>query len=241
MSCDGLGDGTLVAYERHGHWGAMIVLDRQITLSAADKRTLRAITPSPGRPGRSPADRPTPRELESAGGTYELTVVADPNGTYVTGLSAERHARPAQGRRAGRGRGLRRRPAARRGARHAVGPAVTSPAAPGGGHRVPGGRAAARIRRGGAAPGRAGHRPGRPRPARWGSPSTACSGTSRRRCGGARRARPGCAGSPPTPATSCAPRWPPSAATPSWGCCTRATPPTRSPTRSAGCCRSPPG
>ena len=74
--------------------------------------------------------------------------------------AAGRHARHAQGRGAGRGRGLRRGPAAGRGARHGVGPAVAAPAAPGGGHRVPGRPAAAGVRRGRAARGRARHRPG---------------------------------------------------------------------------------
>ena len=52
----------------------------------------------------------------------------------------------------------------------------------------------------------------------------------------ARRAssEPGCAASPPTPATSCAPRWPPSAATPNWRCATPARSPARSSTRCAG-------
>src|SRR5271165_49886 len=85
MSCNGLGGGTLVAFERHGQWGAMIVLDRQIKMSSEDKRTLAAITPSPTGQG-APLPLTYIRELESAGGTYELTAVADPNGTYVTGL-----------------------------------------------------------------------------------------------------------------------------------------------------------
>ena len=42
-----------------------------------------------------------------------------------------------------------------------------------------------------------------------------CSTTSSPRCRRGRRARCGCASSSPTPATSCARRWPPSAATPS--------------------------
>ena len=83
MYCEGLGNGTLVAYQRHGQWGAMVV-PTQITLSAEDKATLSAITPTPA---SGPAPPCITRELPSAGGTYELTVVADPNGTYVTGLS----------------------------------------------------------------------------------------------------------------------------------------------------------
>ena len=129
-----------------------MVLPNLITLSAADKRTLRGIEPSPMPVQGGPPAPTYTRHLESADGDYELTAVKDhSDATYFTGLSAERHARPAQGRRARRGRRLRRRPAARRGARHAVGPVVASPAAPGGGHRVPGRRAAARIRRGVAA------------------------------------------------------------------------------------------
>ena len=83
MYCEGLGNGTFVAYLRSGQWGAMVV-PNQITLSAADKATLDAVK-------ATPVSGPPPpcitRELPSAGGTYELTVAADPNGTYVTGLS----------------------------------------------------------------------------------------------------------------------------------------------------------
>jgi len=83
MYCEGLGNGTFVAYQRSGQWGAMVV-PSQVTLSAADKATLSAISPSPI------AGSPPPcltRELPSAGGTYELTVAEDPHGTYITGLS----------------------------------------------------------------------------------------------------------------------------------------------------------
>jgi two-component system, OmpR family, sensor kinase len=83
MYCEGLGNGTFVAYQRNGQWGAMVV-PSQITLSAADKTTLSAISPSPI------AGPPPPcvtRKLPSAGGTYELTVAKDPHGTYITGLS----------------------------------------------------------------------------------------------------------------------------------------------------------
>ncbi|MGA9833705.1 MAG: hypothetical protein WBQ71_21515, partial [Trebonia sp.] len=83
MYCEGLGNGTFVAYQRNGQWGAMVV-PGQIRLSAADKATLDAIKPTPI------AGPPPPcltRELPSAGGTYELTVAADPHGTYITGLS----------------------------------------------------------------------------------------------------------------------------------------------------------
>jgi two-component system, OmpR family, sensor kinase len=83
MYCEGLGNGTFVAYQRNGQWGAMVV-PSQITLSAEDKATLSTISPSPI------AGPPPPcltKDLPSAGGTYELTVAKDPNGTYVTGLS----------------------------------------------------------------------------------------------------------------------------------------------------------
>jgi two-component system, OmpR family, sensor kinase len=61
------------------------------------------------------------------------------------------------------------------------------------------------------------------RPDRSASRSTGCWGTWDPRCGAARRARPGCAGSPPTPATSCAPRSRPSGATRNSPCCTPAS------------------
>jgi two-component system OmpR family sensor kinase len=83
MYCEGLGNGTFVAYQRNGQWGAMVV-PSQITLSAADKATLDAIKPTPI---SGPPPPCLTRELPSAGGTYELTVAADPNGTYITGLS----------------------------------------------------------------------------------------------------------------------------------------------------------
>ncbi|HJZ07698.1 MAG TPA: hypothetical protein VJ283_06430, partial [Trebonia sp.] len=83
MYCEGLGNGTFVASLHDGQWGAMVV-PSQVTLSAADKATLSAISPSPI------AGPPPPcltRDLPSAGGTYELTVARDPHGTYITGLS----------------------------------------------------------------------------------------------------------------------------------------------------------
>jgi two-component system, OmpR family, sensor kinase len=87
MYCDGLGTGTFVAYLRQGQWGAMVV-PNQITLSAADKATLASIptTPMP-KAGGPPTPTCITRDLPSAGGTYDLTVAADPNGTYITGLS----------------------------------------------------------------------------------------------------------------------------------------------------------
>ena len=92
-----------------------------------------------------------------------------------------------------------------------------APARPGGRHGPPGLRPQARLGPGG--PRRAGARRGRrratPRSARSASRSTRCSTTSSRPCTPARRARRRCASSSPTPATSCAPRWRRSAATPS--------------------------
>jgi two-component system, OmpR family, sensor kinase len=84
MYCEGLGNGTFVAYQQHdGQWGAMVV-PSQITLSAADKATLSTVSPSPM---VGPAPPCLTKDLPSAGGTYELTVAKDPNGTYITGLS----------------------------------------------------------------------------------------------------------------------------------------------------------
>ena len=135
--------------------------------------------------------------------------------------AAGRHARPPPRRRARRARRLRRGAAAGRRARHALGPVLAAPAAPRGGHRVAGRRPAAGLRRGVAARRGAGHRPGhRDRPGR---PRVQPDARARgdRAASAARRARPGCAGSPPTPATSCAHRSRPSAATPSSRCGTR--------------------
>jgi two-component system, OmpR family, sensor kinase len=84
MYCEGLGNGTFVAYQQHDdQWGAMVV-PSQIALSAADKATLSAISPSPM---VGPAPPCLTKDLPSAGGSYELTVAKDPNGTYITGLS----------------------------------------------------------------------------------------------------------------------------------------------------------
>ena len=88
--CEGLGTGTLLAYLYHGQWGGYVVPDR-ITLSAADKATLGAITPS-HMPGPSGPPAPTYTEnltsADSGGEAYLITVAADPSGaTYVTGLS----------------------------------------------------------------------------------------------------------------------------------------------------------
>ncbi|MGH3272493.1 MAG: hypothetical protein ACRDN1_26015, partial [Trebonia sp.] len=88
--CEGLGTGTLLAYLYHGQWVGYVVPD-EITLSAADKATLGAITPS-HMPGSGGPPAPTyTRNLTSAdsgGEAYSITVAADSSGaTYVTGLS----------------------------------------------------------------------------------------------------------------------------------------------------------
>jgi two-component system OmpR family sensor kinase len=88
--CEGLGTGTFLAYLHDGQWGAYVV-PNQITLSAGDKATLGAITPShmPGSSG-PPATTYT-RTLTTADSdreAYSLTVAADrgSGATYVTGL-----------------------------------------------------------------------------------------------------------------------------------------------------------
>jgi two-component system, OmpR family, sensor kinase len=85
MSCNGLDGGTFVAYFKDGSWSAQIVPGDQITLTAPDRRTLSGITPSP-LPQQGDFVPAYTRHLESAGGEYKLTVVADPHGIYVTGL-----------------------------------------------------------------------------------------------------------------------------------------------------------
>ena len=64
--CEGLGTGTFLAYLHHGQWGAYVV-PSQITLSAADKATLSAISPSHDQPARR--HRAYTRNLPSAGGS----------------------------------------------------------------------------------------------------------------------------------------------------------------------------
>jgi two-component system OmpR family sensor kinase len=90
-ACLGLGEGTFYAYMLNGQWNGFLVSGpggpQPVTLTAADKSTLSAITPSHPTPGV-----PVPtysRYLEVADGQYELTVIADPSSgaTYVTGLS----------------------------------------------------------------------------------------------------------------------------------------------------------
>jgi two-component system, OmpR family, sensor kinase len=77
--------GTFVAYYKNGQWTAFEVPSngQMIPLTAADKRALSAITPSPAEHGPVPSYT---QHLESMDGSYRITVVDDPNGTYVTGL-----------------------------------------------------------------------------------------------------------------------------------------------------------
>ncbi len=87
--CDGLGPGTFVAYLAGRQWAAFLVPRHSLlALTAADKNTLSAIRPSP-LPQQGQAVPTYTRHLEAPGGGYELTVVADPNGTYVTGMPLE--------------------------------------------------------------------------------------------------------------------------------------------------------
>jgi two-component system OmpR family sensor kinase len=82
------GPGTFVAYFRNGQWTAFRVLPATslVRLTAADKRALSSIAPSPLKLATFPS---TSQYLQSMGGSYEITAVADPNGTYVTGLSLD--------------------------------------------------------------------------------------------------------------------------------------------------------
>ena len=75
--------GTFVAYYNGGRWTAFEVPGNMVPLAAADKQALAAITPSPAQHGPV---RSYTQHLESMDGTYKITVVDDPNGTYVTGL-----------------------------------------------------------------------------------------------------------------------------------------------------------
>src|SRR5262249_20161793 len=85
LYCDGLGNGTFLAYIMDGQLHARVIPASAVTLTAADERTLLAIQPSPPRQnGPVPT---TPRDLPSAGGEFALTAVKDPGGAiYLTGL-----------------------------------------------------------------------------------------------------------------------------------------------------------
>jgi two-component system, OmpR family, sensor kinase len=75
--------GTFVAYYRGGQWTAFEVPSTPVHLTAADKQALAAIPPSPVEHGPVPSYTV---HLESMDASYEVSVVNDPNGTYVTGL-----------------------------------------------------------------------------------------------------------------------------------------------------------
>jgi two-component system OmpR family sensor kinase len=102
--CSGLADGTIVAVSYHGQWKAAVIGDADrdgdaegdggVTLPAADRRTLLAMSPwsapSPHNGWPASAQVPTAVASMTAGhGTYEFTAVRDPDrdGTvYYTGL-----------------------------------------------------------------------------------------------------------------------------------------------------------
>jgi two-component system, OmpR family, sensor kinase len=78
------GPGTFVAYFRNGQWSAFEVPNTPVPLTATDKAALDAIKPA--KPYSGGPLRSTSQYLQSMGASYEITVVADPHGTYVTGL-----------------------------------------------------------------------------------------------------------------------------------------------------------
>src|SRR6516225_8091902 len=87
LYCDGLGNGTLLAYVKDGQWHARLIPASTVTLSAADERTLLGIRPSPP-PGQNGGVPTTTANLPSAGGEFALTALKDPDGAiYITGLS----------------------------------------------------------------------------------------------------------------------------------------------------------
>jgi len=86
LYCDGLGNGTLLAYVKGGQWHARLIPASTVTLSAADERTLLGIRPSPP-PGQNVPVPTTTANLPSAGGEFTLTALKDPDGAiYITGL-----------------------------------------------------------------------------------------------------------------------------------------------------------
>jgi two-component system, OmpR family, sensor kinase len=77
------GPGTFVAYFRNGQWTAFEVPATRVHLTAGDEQALSSIRPSP----IASATFPTSSQfLQSMRGSYDITVCADPHGTYVTGL-----------------------------------------------------------------------------------------------------------------------------------------------------------
>jgi two-component system, OmpR family, sensor kinase len=77
------GPGTFVAYLRNGRWTAFEVPSTWVQLTADDKQALSGIRPTPISSATYPS---TSQYLQSMGASYLITVCADPNGTYVTGL-----------------------------------------------------------------------------------------------------------------------------------------------------------
>src|SRR6516164_1832766 len=73
LYCDGLGNGTLLAYFKDGQWHARLI-PASVTLSAADERTLLSIRPSPP-PGQNGGVPTTTGNLPSAGGEFALTAL----------------------------------------------------------------------------------------------------------------------------------------------------------------------
>jgi two-component system OmpR family sensor kinase len=87
LYCDGLGNGTFLAYVKDGQWHARLIPASTVTLTAADERTLLGIRPSPP-PHQNVPVPTTTRDLPSAGGEFALTALKDPDGAiYLTGLS----------------------------------------------------------------------------------------------------------------------------------------------------------
>jgi len=91
--CQGLDEGTFVAYIGQGKTQATLIGGSTLKLSAADIRTLRGITPSkaPNPATWSNGDdfQTTARYLSEAGGTFLLTAFSDPDGdgsVYITGV-----------------------------------------------------------------------------------------------------------------------------------------------------------
>jgi two-component system OmpR family sensor kinase len=95
--CQGLAEGTYAAALWPAHGFATLVGSTSYTLSPADEKALRSITPTPLRatglattaPGDNPGIRTTTRDLSDAGGNFLLTAVSEPGGdgaVYITGL-----------------------------------------------------------------------------------------------------------------------------------------------------------
>jgi two-component system OmpR family sensor kinase len=87
--CPGLGNGTLWAVRAHtGAWSANLVPSQlPLALSSADKRVLDGIKPVPLSENQNVQIPTCTWYLASADGEFELTVVSDAHGTYVTGVS----------------------------------------------------------------------------------------------------------------------------------------------------------